>query len=223
MKAEYLIFNLFILAGPIIFSFDRHVRFVSQWIRSLLSAILVSIPFLVWDILVTGRHWWFNPRYTLTVKLFRLPIEEWLFFISVPFACLFIWEIIIIKQKPSLTIQMPLHRFLPPVFLLLGVLFLTTGKVYTGLSFCMLGIAVLADYLLKTSLILFKAFYQYLLIVTGLMFIFNGYLTARPVVVYEIPYQLNIRIWTIPIEDFIYAFSLILLNTVLYQKLRKVS
>ena len=49
------------------------------------------------------------------------------------------------------------------------------------------------------------------------MLIFNGYLTWRPVVLYSEAYQLNIRIFTIPIEDFGYGYALILLCTILYE------
>ncbi|MEM1010483.1 MAG: lycopene cyclase domain-containing protein, partial [Myxococcota bacterium] len=53
--------------------------------------------------------------------------------------------------------------------------------------------------------------------VFALTFVFNGYLTARPVVLYGRSYQLDLRLWTIPIEDFIYGFSLVTWNTTLLE------
>lgn len=51
------------------------------------------------------------------------------------------------------------------------------------------------------------------------MLIFNGYLTARPVVMYDAAYQLDWRVGTIPIEDFIYGYALIVSVIVVYEKL----
>ena len=59
-------------------------------------------------------------------------------------------------------------------------------------------------------------------IVTGLILVFNGYLTARPIVLYGEAYQSGYRILTIPIEDFGYGFTLMLFNTLLYEKLKAV-
>ena len=221
MKSEYLIFNIAIVTGPVLFSFDRHVRFVRQWLRVLLCTFIVSIPFLFWDILANGRHWSFNSRFIMPLRILGLPLEEGLFFLTVPFACLFIWEIILVKVKPSQKIRSRFLPFLHLPFMISGALFLYIGKEYTGLALCMLGIAIFSDLQFKTGLIQYPMFYGYLLIVTGLILVFNGYLTARPIVLYGIQYQLDIHIWTIPVEDFIYGLSLILMNTVLYQKLRK--
>jgi len=78
------------------------------------------------------------------------------------------------------------------------------------------------DKLLKVDLLLRPRTYLYLAIVSALTLVFNGYLTARPIVLYDESYQLDYRILTIPIEDFGYAFTLMLLNAMLYEKLRGV-
>ena len=82
-----------------------------------------------------------------------------------------------------------------------------------------MGLAVLLDQLLKTNLILEKRFYIYLSIVLLFTLIFNGYLTWRPVVTYGVDYQLDFRIITIPIEDFVYGTALIFMNTAIYKKI----
>ncbi len=65
----------------------------------LIAIVIPAIPFLLWDALVTGAHWHFNPLYVSGIKIINLPIEEILFFITVPFACLFTWEMIIRRAK----------------------------------------------------------------------------------------------------------------------------
>ena len=57
MKIEYLLFNLIIISGPLALSFDRRVRYVRNWGKAFLASFLTLIPFIIWDSLVTGRHW----------------------------------------------------------------------------------------------------------------------------------------------------------------------
>ena len=83
MKFEYLLFNLVIIAGPVLAQFNRQIRHLSRWRLKLLVNGVVMIPYIVWDALVTGSHWWFNKTYTLDFRWLGLPIAEWLFFITV--------------------------------------------------------------------------------------------------------------------------------------------
>ncbi len=45
----------------------------------------------------------------------------------------------------------------------------------------------------------------------------NGYLTGRPIVLYNPEYFLGIRLGTIPVEDFLYGFGLITITLVLWE------
>ena len=100
----------------------------------------------------------------------------------------------------------------------IGVWVFSTGKQYTGSVLFCIGLVGLTDTVLRTGLFLRLKTYIYLGIVTGLILIFNGYLTARPVVLYGEMYQMGYRILTIPIEDFGYGFTLMLFNVMLYEK-----
>jgi len=180
--------------------------------------MIPAVLFLIWDSTVTYSHWYFNEKYVLGITLFNLPIEEILFFITVPFACLFTWEMIIRrtdeKELGCISKIRPYLYLLIPI----GIWFFISGKHYTGLATAFLGLAILLDQLLKTNIILQRRFYLYLLLVLLFTLIFNGYLTWRPVVTYGVNYQLDFRIITIPIEDFIYGTALIFMNTSIYQK-----
>ncbi len=223
MKLEYLLFNIIILSGPLALSFEKRVHYLGKWKYAFRSILLVLIPFIVWDILVTGRHWWFNNNYISGIKVAGLPVEEWLFFITVPFAVLFIWENLIRKTgnpvNPSLK-----NVWIYLLFLSLpGALMLWIGKEYTGLMLISLSLVGLLDGLFNTRILSRNNTYIYLGMVFLLNIIFNGYLTARPVVIYDPSYQLDLRLITIPVEDIGYGFALILMNTVLYQKFRRVT
>ena len=181
----------------------------------LVVIVIPAIPFLLWDALVTGAHWHFNLLYVSGIKIVNLPIEEILFFITVPFACLFTWEMIIRRAKEK---QMDLRglRLLLYLALPAGIYFFSIGKQYTGLTLSFIFLANLVDQFLKTNLLFDLRFYFYLLLIVIFTLIFNGYLTWRPVVTYGVEYQLDFRIITIPVEDFFYGISLLWMNTSLY-------
>jgi lycopene cyclase domain-containing protein len=219
MAYEYLLFNLLVLSGPVAFSFDQRVRFFAHWRRAGLAVVTVAPFFLAWDILVTGRHWWFNPRYTAGPVLIGLPLGEWLFFLSVPFACLFIWQIFT-QHNPN---PVPRSRrivaaVIAAAVLVAGVAF-AAGKEYTALALFVFGLAV---YLGNVHRIFDRSFlFYFLIIIFGLILLCNGYLTARPVVLYDNLYITGRWIYTIPIEDFVYGYALVFLTVAVYERLRR--
>jgi hypothetical protein len=60
MKSEYLILNAIIISGPLALSFDKRVFFIQYWREVLIGITIPAVVFIVWDALVTGRHWYFN-------------------------------------------------------------------------------------------------------------------------------------------------------------------
>ena len=221
MKAEYLILNLFIFIGPLLLSFDRKVRFVRHWPNVFLSLGLVMIPFLIWDALVTGIHWHFNEQFTLPIRIFGLPPGEWLFFITVPFACLFVWQIIVTRRDATRGTYGKWLILIATASMVTGIYFSIQGKLYTALVGISLALTILLDQLMGTRVLLQpKRMGRFMLILTALILVFNGYLTARPVVVYHTLHMTGLRIWTIPIEDFGYGYVLILLNIIIFEKLK---
>ncbi len=221
MNAEYLIFNLVVISGPLSLSFDRRVHFVDKWPCVAKAIVPTMALFLIWDALVTGRHWWFNHAYTLDLRIANLPPGEWLFFIAIPYACLFVWEVFAAYFKNKELNRLSVLRFIFMAGLPLGILFFALGKEYTGLMLFALGIVGVTDDRLKTNLFGQLRAYQLMGISIILMLIFNGYLTWRPIVLYNEIYQLGFRIYTIPIEDFGYGIALILMSTSLYEYLKR--
>jgi lycopene cyclase domain-containing protein len=219
LKSEYLIFNIIVLTGPLFFGAMKPFYFMDRVKYTILPIIIPGILFLIWDSSVTYSHWFFNEKYVLGITIFNLPIEEILFFITVPFACLFTWEMIIRRTDEKELVW--INKLRPYLYLIIpiGVWFFISGRHYTGLAISFLGLAILLDQLLNTNLILKRRFYLYLLFILFFTLVFNGYLTWRPVVTYGIDYQLDFRIITIPLEDFVYGTALIFMNTSIYQKI----
>ncbi len=220
MNFEYLIFNLLIISGPFALSFDKKVAFYQKWKYVFPAIILTMIPFIVWDIIVTERHWWFNEQFTTNIELAGIPLGEWLFFVTVPYATLFVWEVFAAYFKNRKIQSLYMFRKVMQYGIIAGVILFLLGKEYTGLVFVALGITAILDQVYQTNIYLQKRMIHLVLLNLGLTLTFNGYLTARPVVLYDVIYQLNWRIYTIPIEDFGYGVSLILLLVIIYEKLK---
>ena len=89
-SSTYLLVNFFTILICFIASFDKRVQFHKHFGTFLLSSTIVAIPFIAWDVWFTKMGvWWFNTDYTVGLILAGLPIEEWLFFFCIPFACVF--------------------------------------------------------------------------------------------------------------------------------------
>lgn len=90
-------------------------------------------------------------------------------------------------------------------------------KEYTILSVFAVFLAVLTDFLLRTGLFKNKKFWIFWGVMFVLIFIVNGYLTWRPIVMYGENYYLGIRLLTIPVEDFLYGFALLTMNISIWE------
>jgi lycopene cyclase domain-containing protein len=99
--SKYMALLIFSGSIPFLFSLWPALRFYRNY-RALLSSIsCVLVIFGSWDIFATWRgHWYFDPAGIYGIKAVNLPLEEWLFFIVIPFCCLFTWEVLkYIKAK----------------------------------------------------------------------------------------------------------------------------
>ena len=91
---------LFSVAIPFALSFDRKLQFYKQWKFLFPAIIVVALFFIAIDIYFTKLGvWGFNSRYHSDIKLFGLPIEEWLFFIAIPYASIFLHDAVILYFK----------------------------------------------------------------------------------------------------------------------------
>jgi len=86
--------------------------------------------------------------------------------------------------------------------------------------FSMAGVVIL-DQLLGTRLLTRARFWLFLVIMYAFMIPFNGYLTSRPIVLYGSGHYLGIRFLTIPVEDFVYGFSLMTFTLIVWEFLKR--
>jgi isorenieratene synthase len=219
MAAEYLLFNLVVIAGPVAFGRWQPTSFHGRWLPALAAAITVAIPFIAWDVLVTGRHWFFNVAPT-AIRPFGLPLGEWAFFLSVPLACAFTWEMLTGGVDPTPVRRTPAIWMAVGVLLAAGVAAWGRGLEYTAVACGALAGAVALDTMGGGRVVRHRRFVRFATVVLGFTAIFNGYLTARPLVLYDARYQLDVRIGTIPIEDFVYGLALVVANVALFERVR---
>ncbi len=89
--------TVLILSGsvPLVLSFWPGLNFYQHYRGLVASISLIVILFGAWDIFAVYRgHWFFNPDGVWSLKIINLPVEEMLFFIVIPFCCIFTWEAI---------------------------------------------------------------------------------------------------------------------------------
>lgn len=217
-KYTYLLTMVLSILGPIFLSFERSVKYVRYWKKALIASIIVGIPFVIWDIIFTNFGvWGFNEKYVTGTWIARLPIEEWSFFIVVPFCCLFIYQILVTKiqadiDKYSINVcNVAIGSF----FLIFSAL--NFDKKYTFVSFGILGISLLiATFFKKKN---WRNFWLAFIIQLLPMAVVNGILTACPVVWYNNSENLGIRLGTIPVEDFSYGLINFIWVVIVYEKL----
>ncbi len=221
MKFEYIILNLLIILGPLCLSFDKIVFFRQYW-RAVFYSIFISfIIFISWDSLAAEAHWFFNPDHTIAIPGFSLPVGEILFFITVPYACLFVWQVLLTRVSSAMRKISGIIYLSAIPFIFLGIFFLLTGKTYTAAVCLAIFTITCLDFWLKTHIFHYQMFPLFAGILIVMTLIFNGYLTARPIVLYNEAVQLNFRIGTIPVEDFFFGFAHIFLNVILYTHFKK--
>lgn len=224
MKWLYLALDSATLAGPLALSFDRRVAFYRNY-RHLVPAIFaMMLVFVPWDmVFVAAGIWGFDARYVSGVSLGNLPIEEWLFFPVVSYACLFIYECLRYYVPNN-----PIERWHRSILLglsLVGLLMAVTHPrhLYTSLKVGTASLAMLVVlYLLRPN---YLARFLLTYLISWVPFLLmNGILTGAFIdgqVVWYSPAQiLGLRIGTIPVEDAYYSLMMLLLTTGTYEALR---
>jgi lycopene cyclase domain-containing protein len=217
----YLYLNLFTLFFPFILSFDKRVHFYTNW-RYLFPAMAVNgLVFIVWDGLFARIGiWGFHPEYLVGLDLFGLPLEEVLFFVTVPYACVFIYEVLnaYIRRDWLRPYASLVSRVLIALLLALGVFYLP--RLYTSVTSLFLCGLLIGHLLLFNNKVLGRFYMAYLVHLIPFLLV-NGVLTAIPIVWYNNAYNLGIRLYSIPVEDVVYSMAMLLLTITVYELLKQ--
>ncbi|MFA6357984.1 MAG: lycopene cyclase domain-containing protein [Candidatus Omnitrophota bacterium] len=94
-------------------------------------------------------------------------------------------------------------------------------KEYTMIALGSVILTILADRTTKVNILKKKEFYWFLAVILGFKFLVNGYLTKTNIVMYNSKYFLGVRAGSIPLEDFIFGFSMVSLGIILWEFFKK--
>lgn len=226
MKFLYLLVDFFTVIIPFLFSFHPKIKFYKTWKQFFIATSIVAVIFIIWDAVFTRLGVWsFNPRYVIGVYFLSLPIEEILFFICIPFSCVFTFYCLDKfydlgwKDKTE-------KNFVIVLFIVLMLASLFYGeKYYTSITFITTAfVCAFLKFIFRVTWF-GKAITVYAILLIPFIIV-NGILTGsglpHPVVSYNSNEIMNIRLFTIPFEDVFYGLELFLLNLALYKWLLKV-
>jgi len=222
-KYLYLILLAFSLAYPLAQSFEHRIRYWKNWKYLFPATTVMMLLFIPWDIRFTRLGiWWFNDRYTTGVRFLDLPLEEWAFFLVVPYACLFIYEVLNYYIRKDLLA--PVAR---PLMVLLSIALVAAAFVYRDRLYPLVTFSLTSFALLLTALFnpVWKGRFLLAYLVCLLPFLLvngalTGALTEQPVVNYNPAQITGYRIITIPVEDSIYNLLMLLMVVSVYEALR---
>ncbi|PJA04661.1 MAG: lycopene cyclase domain-containing protein [Flavobacteriales bacterium CG_4_10_14_0_2_um_filter_35_18] len=209
----YLVLNIASFIVPFAYSFEKKMHFIRLWKSVFLSIFIVGIFFIFWDIIFTQQGvWGFNPDYHIGLNLAGLPIEEILFFVCIPYASIFThYAFIYFFENTRFSDKLTKYISIGLLIIAIFILFYAFPKKYTTVTFSIF-ILLMAFSLWKNTAIL-SQFYITFMIILIPFFMVNGILTGsfieNEVVWYNNDENLNIRLFTIPVEDAVYAFNML--------------
>jgi lycopene cyclase domain-containing protein len=224
MNNLYLYSNILTISLPLILSFDKKVAFYKNWKYLFPAIIIMAIVFIGKDAIFASHGiWGFNDEYLIGIRMLGLPLEEWLFFFTVPYACVFIYACLVayLKVDPLKKFHRPFLYVLSFILILVGLIFY--NRLYTSIIF--IATALLTFYNLYKRQHWLSLFLLSYFVAMIPFFIVNGILTGsfieNQVVWYDPAQNLGIRLFTIPVEDTIYNLMMLMMTVQLMEWFRK--
>ena len=213
------------IIGPFLLSFDKKVHFYTHWKALFPALIIVGLLFLVWDSYFTHNGiWGFNPNYISRIYISNLPLEEVCFFLVVPYACVFIYEVLL-AYFPLIKVK-KLGHFFALGFTFAGFTFalMNMENWYTASAGIVSAILTIGIYFINrvtwygNFVLTFIVAVIPFLIVNSIL---TGAFTDQPVVWYNENHIIGARIITIPIEDLFYNYAMLLPVIGIFEYLKK--
>ncbi|MDG1295738.1 MAG: lycopene cyclase domain-containing protein [Saprospiraceae bacterium] len=219
-KYLYLGLMVFTIMFPLVRSFEHRLVYYKR-IKYILPATLAMMAiFIPWDVWFTEIGvWWFRDDYITGARLFGLPLEEWAFFVCVPFACLFIYEAIRYYVRKDILGGVAHYIFYAFAAILLVFAIIYNDRIYPLVTFSLTGIAcfLLAYFRpvwIGRFLLMYLVSWLPFLLVNGVL---TGNFTETPIVNYNPIHHIGTRITTIPVEDSVYSMLMLLTVVVIYE------
>ncbi|WP_295767917.1 lycopene cyclase domain-containing protein [uncultured Mucilaginibacter sp.] len=217
MTYAYLLINFLTIIFPILLSFDKRVAFHKSWKYIWPAMGITGLVFLFWDVLFTLKGVWsFNSNYIIGIRFWGLPLEEILFFLTVPFSCIFIYACLNHYVKWSL--PQTAGKAISVLIIILSIVMLVIyhDRLYTTITFGLL-LALVAAIQFGYKPVWLPRFYMAYIVSLLPFYIVNGILTSVPIVLYNNAENIGKRVGTIPFEDHFYSLALLLMNVAFFE------
>jgi len=163
---------------PLVFSFHKNLDFVRNWHAFFPACLITAAFFIPCDILFTHvKIWGFNPGYITGYHIANLPVEEILFFLCIPYACIFTYHCIVRLLRPRL--QHPISEAITWLLLCISIscIILFPRHVYTLFTFALLLVLlIISRYVLRIGW-LGRFYVTYALLMIPFLIV-NGLLTG---------------------------------------------
>jgi len=205
MVYDYLLFNLLIILLPTV-SMALYKRSIKPKLtNTILSIILVGGPFVLWDILVTQKFWFFNTDYIIGIYIGKVPLEELLFFVAVGYALLCLH--VNFKQIVKKTVEINRYYIIISTLAMSIMCIISSikGWFYSFCVFVLILISIKLEARNNYSVLRTMSFWLMAVVTILLTLLFNYYLTSKPIVTYNYVYTMGIRINAMPVEDIVYG------------------
>ena len=127
------------------------MHFIKYWKPYFSAIIIVGLFFIVWDVYFAYQNiWGFNDRYLVGLRIFKLPLEEWLFFLLIPYASNFIhYSLLYFFPKPKISLKLSQVISWSLFTIAAVVAVLNYDKMYTLCSFGLFALLMLMQSLFK--------------------------------------------------------------------------
>ena len=210
----YLILMILSISYPLLNSFESKIYFVKKWKLLFPSIGIMMLVFIPWDIWFTKLGVWsFSDNFIIGYKLFYLPIEEWLFFIFIPFCCVFIHEVLLYYFPINkLCFSSKITLFFSLILFFMSFLFF--DKLYTCcVSFITSCLMLVISFKKKTFIN--NLIRTYLVSLIPFLLV-NGILTGsfnNPVVLYNSSAIINVRLFKYTFRGFFLLFFYVGIDT----------
>lgn len=232
----YIILDVACILFPFLFSFRKVLPVYRQWKKIAAGTLLMMLIFIPWDAAFTVFDIWeFNDEYTIGIRFLHLPIEEWLFFICIPYACTFTYLCFkyFFPEQPFGNAHKYISLSLITICLVLAIFF--WNHAYTSITsvVCatLIGLHVwkwksnyMGWFYLSWSILLIPFFISNG-ILTGLHFWSYPFINTSPelvtdyIVGYNNQHNLGLRIWSVPADDFFYGLTMVLIVVTVLEKM----
>ena len=208
---------------PFLASFHPRLRFHERWWALFPGIALMMGLFIPWDAAFTQAGvWGFNPEHVWGTRILHLPVEEWLFFICIPYCCVFSYHCFFVLGVKD---HWGRHSRTISGVLIVGLLTValwnwSCAYSFTAWTLCALWVAFTA--FIQKAPWLGRFYFAYAVLLLPFLVV-NGILTGtgleREVVWYDNAENLGIRILTIPVEDVFYGMLMVGLVVSVYEAL----